>query len=390
MASGPMVNIPRDVEDSFYRYKMPVLKAKVEGKGNGIKTVIENMAEIAKAMDRPVEYPVKFFGFELGALTKADVPNSKFIVNGKHDAENLAKSLDLFILKFVLCARCKNPETDLKVKGESITSRCRACGKTSNIDMSHKLSTYILKNPPVDKEALNKAGGAQDRKKKGDAPRGAQKAPAQPEEEEVEWSVDTSPAAVEQRRRDLLGNRDRLSQVPGQEDGDETEGKPDTTDGLDVPADKPIPALQAYFASDPKPEECVNQIKAVATKLSWSDTNLIKIIFQALFPVDSIRKDFYKRADYLSLFCTNSKHQKIVLYCLEKAVEFDKKLMVHVPHILNGFYETSILDQDTLVKWHKKPFPVKEIKNSKEIREKAKPFIDWLENTPEESDSDSF
>lgn len=32
---------------------MPKLIAKVEGRGNGIKTVIANMVEIAKALDRP-------------------------------------------------------------------------------------------------------------------------------------------------------------------------------------------------------------------------------------------------------------------------------------------------------------------------------------------------
>lgn len=32
---------------------MPRLVAKVEGKGNGIKTVIANMTEIAKALNRP-------------------------------------------------------------------------------------------------------------------------------------------------------------------------------------------------------------------------------------------------------------------------------------------------------------------------------------------------
>ncbi len=47
------LNINRQVEDVFYRYKMPRLIAKVEGKGNGIKTVIANMTEIAKALNRP-------------------------------------------------------------------------------------------------------------------------------------------------------------------------------------------------------------------------------------------------------------------------------------------------------------------------------------------------
>lgn len=32
---------------------MPVLVTKIEGKGNGIKTVVPNMDEIAKALSRP-------------------------------------------------------------------------------------------------------------------------------------------------------------------------------------------------------------------------------------------------------------------------------------------------------------------------------------------------
>ncbi|GAA5865049.1 hypothetical protein JCM3774_003950 [Rhodotorula dairenensis] len=47
------VNIRRDVRDSFYRYKMPVLLTKIEGKGNGIKTVFPNMADVARALNRP-------------------------------------------------------------------------------------------------------------------------------------------------------------------------------------------------------------------------------------------------------------------------------------------------------------------------------------------------
>jgi len=61
------VNVNRNVSDAFYRYKMPRLMAKVEGKGNGIKTVIVNMAEVAKAIGRPatcnttINYTFNFF-----------------------------------------------------------------------------------------------------------------------------------------------------------------------------------------------------------------------------------------------------------------------------------------------------------------------------------------
>lgn len=47
------VNINRGVNDPYYRYKMPRIIAKVEGKGNGIKTVVSNMSDIAKALERP-------------------------------------------------------------------------------------------------------------------------------------------------------------------------------------------------------------------------------------------------------------------------------------------------------------------------------------------------
>lgn len=66
------LNVNRNVTDVFYRYKMPRIAAKVEGKGNGIKTVIVNMAEVAKALGRPATYPTKYFGCELGAQTQFD------------------------------------------------------------------------------------------------------------------------------------------------------------------------------------------------------------------------------------------------------------------------------------------------------------------------------
>ena len=47
------LNVNRNVQDAFYRYKMPRLQAKVEGKGNGVKTVIPNMVEIARSLGRP-------------------------------------------------------------------------------------------------------------------------------------------------------------------------------------------------------------------------------------------------------------------------------------------------------------------------------------------------
>ena len=152
---------------------MPVLLTKIEGKGNGIKTVIPNMSDVSRALSRPPTYPTKFFGCELGAQTVLDEKNDRYIVNGAHDAARLRELLDGFIDKFVLCKSCKNPETDLVlVKGDCIVRDCKACGERTDVDMRHKLTTYIVKNPPA-KSKKGKKGGKGMNADNGDGGRGS-------------------------------------------------------------------------------------------------------------------------------------------------------------------------------------------------------------------------
>ena len=53
------INIRSDVKDPFYRYKMEKLQSKIEGKGNGIKTVIVNLSSVAASLARPGAYVIK-------------------------------------------------------------------------------------------------------------------------------------------------------------------------------------------------------------------------------------------------------------------------------------------------------------------------------------------
>lgn len=69
--------------------------------------------------------------------------------------------LDGFIDRFVLCQSCKNPETELIVSRDGyITSDCKACGYHGDIDMRHKLTTFISKNPPKKAGKKGKRGAA--------------------------------------------------------------------------------------------------------------------------------------------------------------------------------------------------------------------------------------
>jgi translation initiation factor 5 len=166
--------------------------------------------------------------------------------------------LDGFISKFVLCKKCKNPETDVHIKDGRILLDCKACGQRSDVDLRLKLSSFILKNQPkkgkkdkADKKARKtkaKENGDADQNGNGQASGGsnsdnaeeddgdmgieagsddeltrrinadAKEIGAAPEPKEEEWAVDVSEEAVKARALELPGE---LKQKLGFDDADE-------------------------------------------------------------------------------------------------------------------------------------------------------------------------
>jgi translation initiation factor 5 len=129
-----------NVNDPFYRYKMPSLILSIKGKGNGIRTYITNIDDIAKSLARSQIELMKFFGYELGTLAKGS------LLNGKFDEIVISELLEKYITKYILCNICKNPETFYIIKKKVLKCECKACGSIYDIDTSHRLSDYILKH----------------------------------------------------------------------------------------------------------------------------------------------------------------------------------------------------------------------------------------------------
>lgn len=141
-------NIGGDSDDVHYRYRMPALVVKVEGRGNGIKTVVLNLADVAKSLHMHPAYITKFFGIELGAQSKFDASNERATINGCHSVPDLHHILDRFIQQFILCPACQLPELNMKMKSSSIKIQCDACGAASRLQSTHRIVSYMTKNPP--------------------------------------------------------------------------------------------------------------------------------------------------------------------------------------------------------------------------------------------------
>ncbi|UKK01048.2 eukaryotic translation initiation factor 5 [Theileria orientalis] len=154
------VNIPRYRDDPNYRYKMPKIQSRIEGRGNGTKTNISNMGDIARALKRPPTYATKFFGCELGAMSKFEEAEEKALINGAHTESSLATVLDKFIEMYVLCQKCQLPETEVLVKRGELHSSCNACGHKGVLDMTHKAASYMIKNPISSPSKMQKEGSS--------------------------------------------------------------------------------------------------------------------------------------------------------------------------------------------------------------------------------------
>lgn len=398
------INICRDNTDPFYRYKMPLIQAKVEGRGNGIKTAIPNLSEVARALGRPPAYVVKYFGYELGALTSFKEEDDRYLVNGSHAQSELQDSLDGFITKFVLCGACKNPETQIIIKGKgNLQKDCKACGRITDIDLRHKLSSYILKNPPptAGKKAAtataNVVGGgktiteiAQNTENGEAAPEvagdddddaltkkiNAEAAALSNQTVEVnddEWAVDMSKAAIEARARELEGLTLNDSQTKLTEFGEWVlEGAEDKDE---VPSDIDIYKKIVELDLIEKPE-------------------VVLVLAQVLFD-ESIIEQLNEHSGLLSkLIHTNTElegdFEKAFLGGLERLLGTEKpELIPAVPKILMTIYDKDLVSEEAILNWGSKvskKYVPKDV--SKKVRKAAKPFIEWLKEAEEESDEE--
>ncbi|XP_010245067.2 PREDICTED: eukaryotic translation initiation factor 5 [Nelumbo nucifera] len=235
-------------DDAFYRYKMPKMITKIEGRGNGIKTNVVNMVEIAKALARPASYTTKYFGCELGAQSKFDEKTGVSLVNGAHDTAKLAGLLENFIKKYVQCYGCGNPETEIIItKTQMITLKCAACGFVSDVDMRDKLTTFILKNPPEqkkgskDKKAMRRA--EKERLKEGEAADEEQK--KLKKEVKKKSSVNTKDGAskaTSTKKKANTSDEDRAS--PTRSQADENEAADDDDDDVQWQTDTSLEAAR--------------------------------------------------------------------------------------------------------------------------------------------------
>ena len=133
-----MLNI-NNSDDSSYRYQMPKVSIKYAGNGNGKYTVINNMEEIAHAINSPSEIVYKFISFSCGSAYNEKDKS----ITGHHD--NIQSIIFDYINNFVICPTCSIPELNyylekISAKKSNLICRCSACGTINKLKNSNKIN----------------------------------------------------------------------------------------------------------------------------------------------------------------------------------------------------------------------------------------------------------
>lgn len=448
-------------DDEFNRYKMPSVIAKVEGRGNGIKTRIVNCYEVARALHRPPGYVCKFFGCELGAQTKIDDIDGTYIVNGSFQQNVLQDVLKKFIDMFVLCTSCNLPETDLKLrKGGVITQACNACGQEASCDMTHKLCTFIMNNPPdgkkkksdgkkdkaarraakakksngnsddFDNGRVGKTSNNKDKRNSDDVSNGFSGADSTVmigngggigsngilEEEEhigmigdfdfanddhinmpsvggdiiendddVEWSVDTSKEAEEARKRELGAAASIL------ERGTETvatTGTSPTSNGGDIEEDdtegnEKAMKLRAYMDDGKKASKVLSKAEKIFDDDAIRGLMMAATVNESLASIpESVKSRAIPVFEYIGKPMSKVAQFAFFDYLDWVGKNGNKNMILVLPHMLKVLYDSDVLEEKEIVKWFE------DTEGPEEGRKAIQVIIDWLKEDDDDEESD--
>ncbi|KAL6875941.1 domain found in IF2B/IF5 domain-containing protein [Trichoderma longibrachiatum] len=420
-----LVNVRRDVSDAFYRYKMERIQTKIEGKGNGIKTVVVNLPSVAQSLARPGSYVIKYFGFELGAQTNIDPKDDRWIINGAHDAAKLQDHLDGFINKFVLCKKCKNPETDVVIKDDHIVLDCKACGQRTDVDLRLKLSGFILKNQPkkgkkdkAERRAAKKAkqngqavkengqgsgedgseNGSNDAAENGDVSDDEfQKMQAEAitaaskndiEVKEDEWAVDMSAEAVKARQAQLPDELKQKLNIGGDDEDEDGEGGGNTV----------YDEFGNWINQQAEEKGGIDNVDSINIYLKAKELGIeskhrsVLVLVQTIFDKNIVAQ-IPKRASMLKQFVTSEKHEKALLGGTERLIgslgKENPEMFQQVVKVLQLYYHHDLVSEEVVIPWGSKASKkYVDVSTSRKVRKAAEPFINWLKEADEEESSE--
>lgn len=405
------------VEDPAYRYKMPRLVVKVEGRGNGIKTVLMNVIELAQSLNREAPEITKFFGCEIGSQTTYATDTDRAIVNGAHRDTDLQNHLSRYIENFVLCKNCRLPETHYKIKDGLISQKCLACGSKNAVDMTHKLTAFILAQHKKAKDAAKAAEKGKGKAKKEKSKKkhkdegddGAQDdSKLSPvtnkdgsDKKSCKDSVDKKSSKKDKKIKASSSSDNVFGIIaasPDEEEEEESDSKA---------ADDGMERFKLWLSNvsgtevDPTPpttSQIVDELRNIQTMASLRTADRVIIFLGAVFTENMITlKEVEKNASVLKALAGTHIQQRHLIAAFEWlfGTKYPSKVKFF-PMALKQLMDEDLVEEDVFLEWAadyaRNEFSAESsmicLDTLEELRASAAPFIKWLQEAEEEGDDE--
>jgi len=107
---------------------------KVKGHHEGTRTIITNFAQVVACLRRDANHVMKFLNKELAS--SSEVRGDRLILSRKLPSKDINDKIEKYANLFVLCPKCKKPDTELDDDKGKAFLRCLACGEKHEV---HKI-----------------------------------------------------------------------------------------------------------------------------------------------------------------------------------------------------------------------------------------------------------
>ncbi len=113
--------------ESSERFEIP----KIKGHHEGIRTILTNFLQLSVNLRREPEHLMKFLNKELAS--SGEISGERLILSRKLSSKEINEKIGRYVKQFVLCPKCKKPDTELINGKGKVTMRCLACGERREV-----------------------------------------------------------------------------------------------------------------------------------------------------------------------------------------------------------------------------------------------------------------
>ncbi|KHN11337.1 Eukaryotic translation initiation factor 5 [Glycine soja] len=331
-------------DDAFYRYKMPRMITKIEGRGNGIKTNVVNMV-----IKNPPE--VKKGSKDKKAMRRAEK-------EGQKEGE-LAD------------------EEQKKVKKE-----VKKKGSSSSKDGTAKSTSPKKKASGSDEDRTSPTHSQIDEE---------EEAPDEDDgDDDVQWLTDTSLDAARQRIQEQLSavTADMVmlsTDEPEKKKKAASNGNGGSQNGNSMHYKTLVGKVKANLKKGIGANELLSHLSAHPAPAQEKMSALVEALFEGT--EKGFAKEADKKKNYFSVAVADEGSQPLLLHAIEEfSCKSTSNALKEVALVLKALYDADVLEEEHIVLWYQKGLKG-DNKNSKTLKN-AQPFIDWLQSAESETEEE--